>query len=75
MENPVLRAVRDGAVCMVNPFQCKLLHKKTSLAVLSDERNAAWFNEPEQRGHRRLTSPGPGGSRSGGRSFTASPST
>ena len=29
------------AVCMVNPFRCKLLHKKASLAVLSDERNAA----------------------------------
>jgi hypothetical protein len=49
MENPVLRAVRDRAVCMVNPVQCKLLHKKTSLAVLSDERNAAWFDEPQQR--------------------------
>ena len=49
MENPVLRAVRDRAVCMVNPIQCKLLHKKTSLAVLSDERNSAWFNEQERR--------------------------
>jgi hypothetical protein len=49
MENPVLRAVRDRAVCMVNPIQCKLLHKKTSLAVLSDERNAAWFNQQERR--------------------------
>jgi hypothetical protein len=44
METPVLRAVRDGAVCMVNPIQCKLLHKKTSLAVLSDERNAPLFD-------------------------------
>ena len=34
---------------MVNPIECKLLHKKTSLAVLSDERNAAWFNEHERR--------------------------
>jgi hypothetical protein len=44
MEHPVVRAVRDRAVCMVNPFRCKLLHKKASLAVLSDERNAALFN-------------------------------
>ncbi len=47
-DSPVLRAVREGAVCMVNPFQCKLLHKKTSLAVLSDERNQALFPN-EQR--------------------------
>ncbi|HEY8256899.1 MAG TPA: hypothetical protein VIG08_04530 [Gemmatimonadales bacterium] len=47
-DGPVMRAVRDGAVCMVNPFQCKLLHKKTSLAVLSDERNLALF-PPDQR--------------------------
>ncbi len=42
-EHPMVRAVRDRAVCMVNPFRCKLLHKKASLAVLSDERNAALF--------------------------------
>ncbi len=48
MEHPMVRAVRDRAVCMVNPFRCKLLHKKASLAVLSDERNAALFTA-EQR--------------------------
>lgn len=40
LDSPVIRAVREGAVCMVNPFRCKLLHKKASLAVLSDERQA-----------------------------------
>jgi hypothetical protein len=44
----VVRAVETGAVCMVNPFRCKLLHKKASLAVLHDERNAAIFTA-EQR--------------------------
>lgn len=48
IDNPVLRAVRDGAVCMVNPVRCKLLHKKTSLAVLSDERNAGLFDDDER---------------------------
>lgn len=48
-ETPALRAVRERAACMVNPFQCKLLHKKTSLAVLSDERNRALFSSGEQR--------------------------
>lgn len=43
LEHPMVRAVRDRAVCMVNPFRCKLLHKKASLAVLSDERNAGLF--------------------------------
>ncbi len=48
MNHPVVRAVRDGAVCMVNPFRCKILHKKASLAVLSDERNDKLFNAAER---------------------------
>jgi uncharacterized circularly permuted ATP-grasp superfamily protein len=40
--------VLDRAVCMVNPFRCKILHKKASLAVLSDERNAALFSAAER---------------------------
>ena len=47
LESPVVRAVRDGAVCMVNPFRCKILHKKASLAFLSDERNAGLFTDEE----------------------------
>jgi glutathionylspermidine synthase len=48
-DHPILRAVRDGAVCMVNPPSCKILHKKASLAVLSDERNAHLFDAEERR--------------------------
>jgi hypothetical protein len=44
LEHPMVRAVRDRAVVMVNPFRCKVLHKKASLAVLSDERNASLFD-------------------------------
>ena len=33
---------------MVNPFRCKMLHKKASLAVLSDERNARLFDADER---------------------------
>jgi uncharacterized circularly permuted ATP-grasp superfamily protein len=47
MESPVVRAVRDRAVCMVNSFRCKILFKKASLAVLSDERNANLYS-PDQ---------------------------
>jgi hypothetical protein len=49
LDHPVVRAVRDRAVCMVNPFRCKILHKKASLAVLSDERNAALFDAEQRR--------------------------
>jgi hypothetical protein len=48
MDSPVVRAVRERAVCMINPWRCKLLHKKASLAVLSDERNAALYSPAEQ---------------------------
>ncbi len=48
MEHPVVQAVRDRAVCMVNSFRCKILFKKASLAVLSDERNAAMFTPDQQ---------------------------
>ena len=47
IDHAVVRAVRRRAVCMVNGFRCKLLHKKASLAVLSDERNAALFTAEE----------------------------
>jgi hypothetical protein len=49
LDHPIVRAVRDRAVCMVNPFRCKILHKKASLAVLSDERNAHLFSAEERR--------------------------
>ncbi|MFL5588944.1 MAG: hypothetical protein ACJ8DI_15005 [Ktedonobacteraceae bacterium] len=48
LDHPVVRAVLEGAVCMVNPFRCKILHKKASLAVLSDERNVSLFTPEEQ---------------------------
>ena len=49
LDHAVVRAVRDGAVCMVNPFRCKILHKKASLAVLSDEANAHLFSVEEAK--------------------------
>ena len=48
VDNPVLRAVRQRVACMVNPLRCKILHKKASLAVLSDERNAHLFSGEER---------------------------
>jgi uncharacterized circularly permuted ATP-grasp superfamily protein len=48
LEQPIVRAVRDRAVCLVNPFRCKLMHKKASLAILSDERYASLFDGNER---------------------------
>ena len=53
IESPVVRAVRDRAVCMVNPFRCKLLHKKASLAVVSDERQGHLLTEAQRSELRR----------------------
>ena len=53
VDHPVIRAVRDRAVCMVNPFRCKILHKKASLAVLSDELNEHIFSADEGEAIRR----------------------
>ncbi|MBW3629571.1 MAG: hypothetical protein KY464_09755 [Gemmatimonadetes bacterium] len=47
MDHPLIRAVQDDAVCMVNPFRCKILHKKASLAVLSDDDNEELFTSAE----------------------------
>ena len=47
VDQPVVRAVRDRAACLVDGFRCKLLHKKASLAVLSDETNAHLFSAAE----------------------------
>jgi uncharacterized circularly permuted ATP-grasp superfamily protein len=40
-------AYRAGAICMVNNFRSKLVHKKAIFAVLTNERYANLFNEAE----------------------------
>jgi uncharacterized circularly permuted ATP-grasp superfamily protein len=47
VEHPVVRAVRDGAVCFVNAFRCKILCKKACFALLSDEANSSLFNREQ----------------------------
>ena len=46
---PLRRAYLDGAVCVVNTFRAKLLHKKVSLALLSDPRYAALYSAADRR--------------------------
>jgi hypothetical protein len=43
----LLNAYRAGAVCMVNNFRSKLVHKKAIFAVLTNERYAHLFDEAE----------------------------
>jgi circularly permuted ATPgrasp domain protein len=44
----LLDAYRAGAICMVNSFRSKLIHKKALFAVLTDERRAHLFTTEEQ---------------------------
>ena len=44
----LLDAYRAGAICMVNSFRSKLIHKKALFAVLTDRRRAALFSNGEQ---------------------------
>jgi hypothetical protein len=43
----LLNAYRAGAICMVNSFRSKLIHKKALFAVLTDQRYALLFSEAE----------------------------
>ena len=44
----LLNAYRAGAVCMVNSFRSKLIHKKALFAVLTDQRHNDLFTLQEQ---------------------------
>ena len=44
----LLDAYRARAVCMVNSFRSKVIHKKALFAVLTDERHARLFTEEER---------------------------
>ena len=51
------RALRDayvaGAACVINSFRAKLLHKKMSLALLSDDRYARLYTNEQRAAIRR----------------------
>jgi uncharacterized circularly permuted ATP-grasp superfamily protein len=48
VSRPLVKAYLEGAVTVVNSFRAKLLHKKMSLALLSDDRYSALYT-PAQR--------------------------
>jgi hypothetical protein len=49
----LLDAYRAGAVCMVNSFRSKLIHKKALFAVLTDRRRANLFSPEEHEAIRK----------------------
>jgi uncharacterized circularly permuted ATP-grasp superfamily protein len=48
INNPIVQAIRDRAVFMTNSFSAKLLAKKASFALLSDEQNSYLFDAAQQ---------------------------
>lgn len=49
----LLDAYRAGAICLVNSFRSKLIHKKALFAVLTDQRRASLFDSEEHEAIRR----------------------
>jgi hypothetical protein len=48
LDQPLCHAYLDGAAVVVNSFRAKLLHKKMSLAMLSDDRFAGLFSTSQR---------------------------
>lgn len=46
--HPLVRAYMNHHVCLVNPFRCKIMHKKASFEVLTDEAYERWFTRKER---------------------------
>ena len=46
-EHPLIRAYKDGKVCMANSFRSKLAHKKSGFAILTDPTYHPLFEESE----------------------------
>lgn len=46
--HPLIRAYLAGDVCLVNSFRCKMLHKKASFELLTEDANAGWFTPAER---------------------------
>lgn len=49
----LVEAYKSGAVCVANALTCKIPHKKSFFAVLTDEQNSALFSPPERELIRR----------------------
>ena len=48
-KHPLVRAYVNHDVCLVNPFRCKIMHKKASFEFLTDEAHQTWFSADENK--------------------------
>jgi hypothetical protein len=46
--HPLIRAYENHDVCLVNPFRCKIIHKKAVFEMLTDEQRQDWFTSREK---------------------------
>ena len=46
--HPLIRAYVNHDVCIVNPFRCKIMHKKAVFEMLTDEQYQNWFTWSEK---------------------------
>jgi glutathionylspermidine synthase len=51
--HPLIRAYVNHDVCLVNPFRCKIMHKKAVFEMLTDEQHQDWFTSSEKAAIRR----------------------
>lgn len=49
LNHPLVRAYRDGAICMINSFRSELAHKKAIFDLLTDEAVTASFPAAERK--------------------------
>jgi len=47
-DHPLIRAYRNRDVCLINPFRCKIMHKKAAFELLTDEETDGWLT-PEEK--------------------------
>lgn len=47
--HPLIRAYVNHDVCLVNPFRCKIMHKKAVFEMLTDEQRQDWFTSSEKK--------------------------
>jgi hypothetical protein len=45
--HPLIRAYTKRDVCMVNPFRCKIMHKKAIFEILTDQTFHKWLSSDE----------------------------
>ena len=51
--HPLIQAYVNHDVCLVNPFRCKIMHKKAGFELLTDEKHQRWFTRAENETIRR----------------------